>query len=85
VAARRRGHPGGARSAPLLPHHRPRVVRAVEALAEIAPSVPVLSLREGTRAHALRRSRLCYDHLGGQLGRVRPKIVRSRATPPPTR
>ncbi len=46
----------------------PRVVRAVEALAEIAPSAPVRSLREGTRAHALRRSRLCYDHLAGRLG-----------------
>jgi DNA-binding transcriptional ArsR family regulator len=46
----------------------PRVVRAVEALAAIAPAVPVRSLREHTRAHALRRSRLCYDHLAGQLG-----------------
>jgi DNA-binding transcriptional ArsR family regulator len=46
----------------------PRVVRAMEALAEIAPSAPVSSLREGTRAHALRRSRLCYDHLAGRLG-----------------
>jgi len=45
-----------------------RVIRAVEALAEIAPSTPVRSLRQGTRAHALRRSRLCYDHLAGQLG-----------------
>jgi DNA-binding transcriptional ArsR family regulator len=46
----------------------PRVVRAVEALAEIAPPTPVRSLREGTRAHALRRSRLCYDHIAGRLG-----------------
>jgi DNA-binding transcriptional ArsR family regulator len=46
----------------------PRVVRAVEALAEIAPRTQVRSLREGTRARALRRSRLCYDHLAGQLG-----------------
>jgi DNA-binding transcriptional ArsR family regulator len=46
----------------------PRVVRAVEALAEIAPHTPVRALREGTRAHALRRSRLCYDHLAGRLG-----------------
>lgn len=45
-----------------------RVVRAVEALSEIAPRTPVRSLREGTRAHALRRSRLCYDHLAGHLG-----------------
>ena len=46
----------------------PRVVHAVEALADISPSTPVRSLRDGTRAHALRRSRLCYDHLAGRLG-----------------
>src|SRR5262249_8230490 len=46
----------------------PRVIRAVEALAEIAPHTPVCSLREGTRAPALRRSRLCYDHLAPPLG-----------------
>lgn len=46
----------------------PRVVRALEALAEISPSTPVRSLREGTRANALRRARLCYDHLAGRLG-----------------
>jgi hypothetical protein len=40
----------------------------VEALAEIAPHTRVRSLRQGTRAHALRRSRLCYDHLAGRLG-----------------
>lgn len=45
-----------------------RVVQAVEALARIAPRTPVRSLREGTRANALRRSRLCYDHLAGSLG-----------------
>jgi len=28
----------------------------------------VRSLREGTRAHALRRGRTCYDHLAGRLG-----------------
>lgn len=45
-----------------------RVVRAIEALAEISPRSCVRSLREGTRANALRRARLCYDHLAGQLG-----------------
>ncbi|HEY3954802.1 MAG TPA: helix-turn-helix transcriptional regulator [Streptosporangiaceae bacterium] len=45
-----------------------RVIRAIEALAEISPPTPVTSLRQGTRAHALRRARLCYDHLAGQLG-----------------
>jgi DNA-binding transcriptional ArsR family regulator len=46
----------------------PRVVQAVEALAQIAPQKPIRSLRQGTRARALRRARLCYDHLAGQLG-----------------
>lgn len=40
----------------------------LEALAAIAPPLPVRSLREGNRAYALRRSRLCYDHLAGRLG-----------------
>lgn len=46
----------------------PEVVRAIEALAQIAPQAPIKSLRQHTRAHALRRSRLCYDHLAGRLG-----------------
>jgi DNA-binding transcriptional ArsR family regulator len=44
-----------------------RVVQAVEALAQLAPAAPVTSLRHHTRAYALRRSRLCYDHLAGRL------------------
>lgn len=28
----------------------------------------VRSLRHGTRAHALRDARICYDHLAGRLG-----------------
>jgi len=46
----------------------PRVLRAVEALSELAPAPPVRSLREGTRAQQLRAARLCYDHLAGRLG-----------------
>jgi DNA-binding transcriptional ArsR family regulator len=46
----------------------PEVAAAVEALAVIAPQPPVRSLRESTRAAALRRARTCYDHLAGQLG-----------------
>jgi hypothetical protein len=46
----------------------PRVVRAIETLAQLAPTTPVRSLRQGTRASALRRSRLCYDHVAGRLG-----------------
>jgi DNA-binding transcriptional ArsR family regulator len=45
----------------------PHVGRLLETLAAHAPSAPVRSLREGTRAHAVRRARYCYDHLGGRL------------------
>lgn len=44
------------------------VARALEELARIARPLPVRSLREGVRAQALVRARLCYDHLAGQLG-----------------
>jgi DNA-binding transcriptional ArsR family regulator len=44
------------------------VATALEALAVLAPQPPVRSLRESTRAAALRRARTCYDHLAGRLG-----------------
>ena len=46
----------------------PEVSAALEALAVIAPPLPVTSLRESSVSNALRRSRTCYDHLAGQLG-----------------
>ena len=46
----------------------PPVGELIETLARLAPAAPVRSLREGTRAHALRRARSCYDHLAGRLG-----------------
>jgi DNA-binding transcriptional ArsR family regulator len=46
----------------------PEVSAALEALAVIAPPLPVNSLRESNIANALRRSRTCYDHLAGRLG-----------------
>lgn len=46
----------------------PDVGRAIEALAAIAPPAPVRSLKDGTRAQALRAARTCYDHLAGRLG-----------------
>ncbi|MER5639719.1 helix-turn-helix transcriptional regulator [Kitasatospora sp. NPDC002227] len=46
----------------------PEVSLALEALAMIAPPVPITSLRESSTANALRRSRTCYDHLAGRLG-----------------
>ena len=46
----------------------PEVAELIEALARVAPAAPVRSLREGTRAHAIRTARTCYDHLAGRLG-----------------
>lgn len=46
----------------------PSVAEALEALARIAPPEPIRSLRQGTRAHALRSARTCYHHLAGRLG-----------------
>lgn len=68
--------PGPILSAPLEAHGRYRyyrlagldVGRLIEALQQLAPAAPVRSLREGTRAQALRRARTCYDHLAGQVG-----------------
>jgi DNA-binding transcriptional ArsR family regulator len=44
------------------------VAETLESLARLAPPKPVRSLRQATRAHALRRARSCYDHLAGRLG-----------------
>jgi len=46
----------------------PEVAGVLEALAQISPPRPVRSLRQGTRAHAVREARLCYDHVAGRLG-----------------
>jgi DNA-binding transcriptional ArsR family regulator len=46
----------------------PEVAAVLEAMAQIAPAQPVTSLRQGTRASALRFARTCYDHLAGRLG-----------------
>lgn len=41
---------------------------ALEGLAGIGRPRVITSLREGTRANALRTARTCYDHLAGKLG-----------------
>jgi DNA-binding transcriptional ArsR family regulator len=46
----------------------PHVGELIEAVARVAPAQPVRSLRQGTRAHAVRRARVCYDHLAGRIG-----------------
>jgi DNA-binding transcriptional ArsR family regulator len=45
-----------------------QVAQLIEAVAQVAPLQPIRSLRQGTRAHALRYARSCYDHLAGRLG-----------------
>jgi DNA-binding transcriptional ArsR family regulator len=40
----------------------------LEALARLAPRTAVTSLRQHTKAAALRNARTCYRHLAGQLG-----------------
>lgn len=46
----------------------PEVGELIETLARLAPAAPVRSLRQGTRAQAVRAARTCYDHLAGRLG-----------------
>lgn len=46
----------------------PGVGRLIEVVGALAPALPVRSLRQGTRARALRQARTCYDHLAGRLG-----------------
>jgi DNA-binding transcriptional ArsR family regulator len=46
----------------------PPVAELLEALATFAPAEPVRSLRQETRAQALRLARTCYEHLAGRLG-----------------
>ncbi len=46
----------------------PRVAAVLEAMALLAPRQPISSLRQGTRAEAMRSARTCYDHLAGRLG-----------------
>jgi DNA-binding transcriptional ArsR family regulator len=46
----------------------PHVEGVLEALALVSPPLPITSLRQHTRAHALRAGRTCYRHLAGQLG-----------------
>jgi DNA-binding transcriptional ArsR family regulator len=58
-------HTGRNRYYRLATGHVPAVL---EALAQLAPRQPVSSLRQATRANAVREARTCYDHLAGRLG-----------------
>jgi DNA-binding transcriptional ArsR family regulator len=46
----------------------PVVARLLESMHQLAPPQPIHSLRQSTRAEALRAARTCYDHLAGRLG-----------------
>jgi hypothetical protein len=46
----------------------PRVARVLEALAQLAPTKPIRSLRQQRRASTLTEARTCYDHLAGRRG-----------------
>jgi DNA-binding transcriptional ArsR family regulator len=46
----------------------PEVGDLIEALARISPPAPVRSMKQGSKAHAVRFARTCYDHLAGVLG-----------------
>jgi DNA-binding transcriptional ArsR family regulator len=47
---------------------RPEVADVLEGLSQLAPPMEIRSLRDGTRASALRSARTCYGHLAGRLG-----------------
>lgn len=57
----------------------PEVAELVEAMARLAPARPITSLREGTKAHAIRVARRCYDHLAGGAS-ASPSPPRSSTT-----
>jgi DNA-binding transcriptional ArsR family regulator len=46
----------------------PEVGELLELLSRLSPAAPVRSLRQGSKANAVRFARTCYDHLAGVLG-----------------
>lgn len=59
-------------------HHLagPQVAAVLEALAHIAPQVPVTSLRQHREVSLLAEARTCYDHLAGRRGvELRDRLV----------
>jgi DNA-binding transcriptional ArsR family regulator len=54
----------------------PEVGALIEALQRVAPRQRIRSLRQGTRAKALRDARTCHDHLAGAVGRgLRDRLI----------
>jgi DNA-binding transcriptional ArsR family regulator len=56
----------------------PKVGQLIEVLTQLAPTQPIRSLRQGTRAQALRTARTCYDHLAGRLGVALMRVMIER-------
>jgi DNA-binding transcriptional ArsR family regulator len=46
----------------------PVIMEVIETLAVLAPTTPIRNLRESEKAKAIRRARMCYNHLAGELG-----------------
>lgn len=60
-----------------------QVAGVLEALAQLAPTRPIRSLRQSTHAAAVRTARTCYDHLAGRLGvRVTQALIDAGALAP---
>lgn len=65
--------------------HDADVAAAIEALARIAPRLPVQSLRTARTGRALAYARTCYDHVAGQLGVAIADAFVARGTIEPLR
>lgn len=61
----------------------PDVATAIEALAAVAPLLPVESLRDAQRGTRLQLARVCYSHLGGHLSiAIAARLVTDRVIGP---
>ena len=58
----------------------PHVASVLEALAHVAPEVPLRSLRQHRDATVMAEARTCYDHLAGRRGvELRDRLLATRA------
>jgi len=58
----------------------PHVATVLEALAHVAPEVPLHSLRQHRDARVMAEARTCYDHLAGRRGvELRDRLLATRA------
>ena len=58
----------------------PHVATVLEALAQVAPEVPLRTLRQHRDATVMAEARTCYDHLAGRRGvELRDRLLATRA------